>query len=190
MPFHWSAQVPIHYKRGVVKNELLRAKRISSNFEKEFRRILKTYTSARYPKYIIYNQLEIIESKFNELIPIPDWLFNEIVTLPIRIPYCKKNEVLIRKYTNKLREFTNNNIKITYSWITSKIKSLFPIKDKLSHHHNIIYKGTCNCKQIYIGETGRKEHDRLKGISEPAKHIALNPGHSFTWTQFHPDSFT
>ena len=100
----------------------------------------------------------------------------------------KKNEILIRKYINKIREFTNNNIKITYSWITSKIKSLFLFKDKFTHHHNIIYKGTCNCKQIYIGETGRnaptrwKEHDRLKGNSEPAKHIALNPGHSFTWT--------
>ena len=50
MPFHWSAQVPIHYKGGVVKNELLRAKSISSNFEKKVRRTLKTYTSAGYPK--------------------------------------------------------------------------------------------------------------------------------------------
>ena len=97
MPFHWSSRVPIHYKRGVVKNELLRAKRISSNFEEEFRRILKTYTSASYPEYIIFNQLEIIESKFNDVIPTPDWLFNEIVTLHIRIPYCKKNEIVISK---------------------------------------------------------------------------------------------
>ena len=89
MPFHCSSQVPIHYKR-VVKNELMRAKRISSNFEEEFKRILKTYTSAGYPKYIFYNQLEIIESKFNDFIPIPDWLFNEIVTLHIRMPYGKK----------------------------------------------------------------------------------------------------
>ena len=132
--------------------------------------------------------MEIIESKFNDVIPIPDWLFNEIVSLHIKIPYCKKNEIKIKKYINKLREFTNNNIKITYSWITSKIESLYPFKDKLAHHHNIIYKGTCNCKQIYIGETGMdattkwKEHDRLKGNLEPEKHIFQNSEHSFTWT--------
>ena len=114
-------------------------------------------------------------------------MFNKIVTLHIRIPYCKKNEILIRKYINKIREFTNNNIKITYSWITSKIKASFPTKDKLTNHYNIIYKGICNGNQSYLGEIGRnattrwKEHERLKGNSEPAKHIAINPEHSFTW---------
>ena len=70
-----------------------------------------------------------------------------LMKLHIRIPYCKKNEIVIRKYIDKIREFTNNKIKITYSWITPKIKPLFPIKNKLTHHHNIIYKGSCNCNK-------------------------------------------
>ena len=120
MPFYWSSQVPIHYKKGIVKNELLRAKRISSNFEKKYKRILKTYTSARYPKDFIYTQMENMESKFKDGIPAPDWLFNEIISLYMKIPYCKNIGVVIRKYINKIREFPNNNIKFSYSWIISK----------------------------------------------------------------------
>ena len=70
--------------------------------------------------------------------------------------------------------------------MTRNIKSLFPLKDKVCHKSNVVYEGTCSCGEKYIGETVRnaevrwREHDFL-GKSEPAKHVVLNSGHSFSW---------
>ena len=61
------------------------------------------------------------------------------------------------------------------------------MKDKVRHPSNVIYKGECSCKAVYIGETTRnaetrwKEHNSDSGRSEPSKHLIENPDHSFTW---------
>ena len=34
-----------------------------------------------------------------------------------------------------------------------KIIIAFPIKRSFVHKANVIYKGTCTCKEFYIGET-------------------------------------
>ena len=61
---------------------------------------------------------------------------------------------------------------------------------RLSQYLNpshVIYKGTCNCGQTYIGETARNleirvnEHSDVNGQSEPAKHIKEQPNHKFSW---------
>ena len=67
------------------------------------------------------------------------------------------------------------------------MKSLFPLKNKISHPHSVIYKDTCSCSKTYIGETLRnvvvrwKEHEYRHGKSELAKHQWENPSHSFCW---------
>ena len=48
------------------------------------------------------------------------------------------------------------------------------------HPHCIIYEGTCNCGQKYVGETDRRAHIRTRGhedvrkVSEPSKHLKLD----------------
>ena len=54
---------------------------------------------------------------------------------------------------NKLEEFTNNKVKFIDHWKTRKLKSLFPLSDRLKHKANIVYKGICPYKESYIGET-------------------------------------
>ena len=72
-------------------------------------------------------------------------------------------------------------------WDTRKIKTLFPLKDKLSHHISVIYEGVCDCGANYIGETDRNdvlriaEHEDVRLTSEPAKHLASNANHAFSW---------
>ena len=72
-------------------------------------------------------------------------------------------------------------------WNTSRIRSLFPLKDKNLHPQCLIYEGTCSCGAKYIGETDRcfhlrtGEHDDVKKSSEPAKHLKANHGHHFSW---------
>ena len=69
----------------------------------------------------------------------------------------------------------------------SKLRSLFPLKDKNLHPHYIIYRGTCSSGETYIGETERcshlrfEEHEDIKKTSEPSKHLKANQNHSFTW---------
>ena len=49
------------------------------------------------------------------------------------------------------------------------------------------YEGKCLCGRRYIGETIRNsdirwiEHESTTGKSEPAKHLADNKSHMFTW---------
>ena len=53
----------------------------------------------------------------------------------------------------KVEEYTNYKIKFRYSQKTTKLRSLFPLKDLtdlITHQANVIYKGTCTCKEFDI----------------------------------------
>ena len=65
-------------------------------------------------------------------------MFNERKTVYFRLLFCITNEQKIKSIVNKLEEFTNNN---------------FPLKDRIKHKANIVYKGTCSRKESYIRET-------------------------------------
>ena len=114
--------------------------------------------------------------------------FDERTNVHVKIPFCPKNEREIKKFLDKIKSYANFIIRILYFWLTSKVRTLFPIKDKLNHHQHVIYKGVFFCKGTYIGETPRNarirwpEHESEKGNSEPAKHLHDYPSHSFTWS--------
>ena len=88
----------------------------------------------------------------------------------------------------KLNEFTNNKLQIVYTWKTTKLRSLFRVKDKITHVSNVIYKGECSCEDTHIGESKRnavirwKEHKSNNQKSEPSKHLVQNPDHDFNWS--------
>ena len=80
-----------------------------------------------------------------------------------------------------------DTFKVYIIWSTYKIKSLFPLKDRNLHPCCVIYKGTCSCGEVYIGETERcshirfEEHEDIHKTSEPAKHLVANRTHTFQW---------
>ena len=182
---HYS-KVPLQYKQNVILGELHRAKIIGSDFNYEVSKIFKKFIRAGYSSKFISNQLEKFMFSKNDFL-IPKWMFEERINVHMKLPFCPKNEKVIRKYLDTNEEFTGFRIKVTYSWITTKVRSLFPIKNKMSHHHHVIYKGVCSSENTYIGETKRNsvvrwnEHESLSGTSEPSKHLASNPTHQFTW---------
>ena len=98
---------------------------------------------------------------------------------------CPKNEQSAYKIRSHIETFTNGKVKLEITWKTRKIKSLFPLKDRVTHKSNFIYEGKCNA--VYIGETKRnaqvcwREHDQMAGKSEPSKHVLNNIGHAFEW---------
>ena len=68
-----------------------------------------------------------------------------------------------------------------------KITTLFQLKDPIFHKANVVYKGTCTCKEFYIGEAKHNsefrwnEHCSLKKSSEVVDHLLVNPNHNITW---------
>ena len=127
----------------------------------------------------------LIEKK-DELL-IPKWLFDERKHVTICLPFSSKNEKYCAYFINKLVSFTSGKVKFNVVWNTRRIQSLFPLKDKVQHLSCIIYKGICSCGETYVGETIRNckircdEHNDVNKNSEPAKHLARNIEHEFSW---------
>ena len=196
LPPHWSSKIPKRYKRNIINGELHRAKKISSNFDKEIIRIRDKYIKAGYPLRFINSVISSFNNKNTQqrnsnndnedLNNDPNVQKSRII---INLPFCYKNEEYSKTFLSKLKSFTNNKYSFLIVWKTRKIRSLFPLKDKvnISHCSNVIYEGVCTCDNNYIGITDRnsslrfEEHNNPNNKSEPAKHLKSNDGHTFTW---------
>ena len=105
------------------------------------------------------------------------------------MPFCTENENYAKVFLSKLNNFTGNKYSFIITWKTRKVRSLFPLKDKVDFKHccNIVYEGTCSCGNNYIGITDRNsilrfnEHDNENKSSEPSKHLKANENHQFSW---------
>ena len=130
------------------------------------------YIIAGYPPKFVTSVINTCTVEKEEPI-IPPQMFDERKTPYLQLPFCKTNEQKIKSIANKLEEFTNNN---------------FPLKDRIKHKANIVYKGTCSCKESYIGETKhnakirQKEHcSNNDKKSEVDEHLLKNSGHTINW---------
>ena len=189
VPVFWSSRIPKRYKRNCIRGELHRASKISSDFEIELKRIRQKFHDVGYPNRFVESVIRdfICDVDDDELI-IPDWFFDDRVTKYIRLPFCESNEKLSKLFLQRLNTFTKDKFKFLIVWETRKIRSLFPLKDKVKHRSCVIYEGICSCGDKYIGETVRiaetrfHEHNNPEKNSEPSKHLRENPTHSFQWS--------
>ena len=62
LPFHWTSNIPKHYKNNVIIGDLYRVKNLSSNFEPDIRMIRDKYIKAGYAFGFIHS----IINSFNE----------------------------------------------------------------------------------------------------------------------------
>ena len=197
LPVPWESKVPKHYKRNTLLGELHRAKRISSNFQKEVKNIKEKFSKANFPRRFInsvvaqfnnstYNNNERNEE--DEMITPPQLFEIPKKMLFLQVPFCEANEKRSKSFLNKFYNFTNEKFKLIIRWKTRNLKSLFPLKDKDLHPACMIYKGICSCESTYVGETKRNvevrysEHNHPSGKSEPSKHLHQNINHVFTWS--------
>ena len=78
LPVHWSSTVPKRYKRNAVIGDLHRSRRISSNFEKEFKVIKRKFRNADYPPKFLNSVIrQFFTSQNNDSFIIPPDLFKE-----------------------------------------------------------------------------------------------------------------
>ena len=188
-PTHWSSQCPRRYKRNALVCELHRAYVISDNFDEEVANIRERYLNAGFPLGFINETIKQFNfSRFEEIIP-KNFFDKPVEKTEIRVslPFCRRNEALVRTFTKKFNFFVGDSINLFIIWKTSKIRMLFPLKDKNTHPCCVIYEGTCSCGEKYTGETERcfhvrtSEHEDVRKSSEPSSHLKTHPGHSFSW---------
>ena len=189
LPVHWSSQVPRNWKKNAILTSLHRAKRIASSWESEVRKIKEIFSKAAYPMWFINKTINdfIHPTSYHETILPTQW-FDDRKSINIEIPFCKSNEDETKKLINKLTFFTQGHFKFRIFWRTRKIRSLFKLKDKTNHPSSVVYYGACtSCNSAYVGESARNfsirqaEHEDTEKLSEPARHSAANPGHTFQW---------
>ena len=119
----------------------------------------------------------------NEEPIIPPLMIDERKRVCFQLPFCKTTEQKIKSIVNKLEEFTNNKVTFIYHWKTRKLKSLFPLKDRIKHKANIVYKGICSSNESYIGKAKRNAEIRWKEHysnsdkkSEVSENLLKKPG--------------
>ena len=187
LPVFWSSRIPKRYKRNAIVSELHRALKIASDFDLELTRIRQKFHDVGYPKRYVESVIRDFRQDASDDCLIPSWLFEDRPTKYVRLPFCENNEHLSKLFLQRLNGFTNDKFIFKIVWETRKIRSLLPLKDKVTHKSCVIYRGTCSCGEQYIGETVRlaeirfKEHNNPNKSSEPSKHLRNNGNHEFEW---------
>ena len=189
LPMHWSSKVPKKFKRNIINNDLHRASKISSNPEYEKEEIRKKYKNADFPKRYVESVIRQFEGKQNSH---DENKVNEEVEkpfIPVKLPFCEKNENTAKQFVSKVNEFTNNAFKICVVWQTRKVRTLFKLKDKSKYTSCVIYQGTSNDNDNikYIGETKFitthrwEQHNDPSHDSTPARYLRDHPEDRFNW---------
>ena len=144
-----------------------RAYEICSNEEekeKELTHLKKVFTEINgYPVSLVEKTLQKVKDE--RLRPVnkdnKNEEENDIKTLMIKMPYAgDKGESIIKDLNRTLKNTLPNNIRCRVVRTGTKIERKFNIKDKLEDQHksNFVYQHQCknkNCKEDYVGETGR-----------------------------------
>ena len=86
---------------------------------------------------------------------IPQWFFEERKGFTIHVPFSPSNKSFVKSFISKLIYFTNEKCKFNVVWNTRKVKSLFPLKNKVERYSCVFFRGDCSCDQNYIGQTVR-----------------------------------
>ena len=144
-----------------IRCDLHHAFRIASDFDAEVQTITQKYLEVGYPIGFIKSVInDFKNSKEEEQLIIPEWLFDQRKKVLFKLPYCPSNERDVKRFIDKIESFTNGKLKFIVLWSTRNIKSSFPLKDRVKHLSCVIYEGKCSCSRRYIGETIRNSDIR------------------------------
>ena len=142
----WVSKIPKRYKRNTISGDLHRSRKIASNFDIEIRAIKAKYNKAGYPRRFIESVIRDFITpldKDESFITPPNMFAAKKPFLLLEIPYCEQNEIASKRFIKKFHQFTGDKYDTVVKWLTKKVKSLFPLKDRNLYPSCKIYKGVC-----------------------------------------------
>ena len=176
-PTHWSSKTPKRYKRNKILGHLHRSNHISSNFSEKIRFISHKYEQVDCRNRFINSVIRQFQDRSNQsnidnfddyIIP-PNFFDIPKSFILTGLSFCENNEIKIKHFLRKFHRFTKDCFKVAIKWKTGETKTLFLLKDESIHSSFVIYKGTCSCGEIYIGETIRNSSIRWEERNDPTK---------------------
>jgi len=204
MPFHDFG--PTDWKIGTLIFFIRRAYTHSSDFSfmhEELKAITKRFRNVGYPPWLISEKInltlgKILHQEQPTLYPDPTPNSRDPESLPTRwtvlhLPWAGKIAGVIQR--NIRRTLKNDNVRVSISYKTTRLRELLPSYNtcKRQEHDsllasNVIYKYTCDCGQVYIGETERRCSVRIaehsKNTSKVMEHIEICPTAKFSVGNF------
>ena len=172
---HWGSFSPINWKQGTLKSSISRAYMICSNqslLEKELKHLKNAFNKKNgWPLWMINQVMETVKETTN----IENISTNQLDILEANndklhsliLPYTgPKDNNIIKSMNNNIQQILPNNGKTRITYTGTKLGTKFQIIDLTKNQHEfngLIYYSKCpeqNCKEDYLGETGRSLIDR------------------------------
>ena len=193
---NWEAFAPESWKISTLKMLVKRAYKICSKdyfLEMELDHLKKTFIEVnKFPHSVVkrvLRQVAIEQNQTNTTQTIEDETSVQpdqkvVITT---LPYAgKKGEDIVKEIKKHLKKYKEHNLSTRISFKAKRLSSCFNLKDKIAkkHEHNVVYEVKCpDCDHMYIGECGRRIHERFKDHAGKDKnsHVfkhTLNSGHS------------
>ena len=136
---------------------------LASNVDIEIISIKVKYNIAGYPRRFIESVIRDFFTPLDKdesfITPLNMFTVKKPFLL-LEIPYCQQKEITSKQFIKKLHQCTGDKYDIAVTWLTKKVKSLFPLEDRNLHPSCKIYKGICSCGETYVGETIRNVEER------------------------------
>ena len=138
--------------------------------DQELNFIKSQFAYSGYPHYLISEKINCTMTKmlYAHTLPPPIQKAEKESQryLPLFLPWCGDTQHHIIK---QLRFCIPNDFaRISIAYSTTKLRCLLPSFSTSSNHsqnrflfNNLVYKYTCNCGQVYIGETERRLQIRI-----------------------------
>ena len=106
----WNSQIPKRYKRNNIRGDLHRAFKVASDFDAEVQTIIQKYLEIGYPIVFIKPVInDFKNSKEEEQLIIPEWLFDQRKKILFKLPYCPSNERDIKRFIDKIESLPMEN---------------------------------------------------------------------------------
>ena len=202
----WNDFGPTDWKTGTLIGFIRRAYTHSSDFavmHVELQGITRQFRNVGYPAWLIQdkinNTLGRLLHKANPAhYPNPDKFRKDPSDLPPKwsVLFLPWSGIAAGAIVNKIRKsLPREQSRISIAYTTTRLRNLLPRYSSCSPPENkvqflcdVVYKYTCPCGQVYIGETKRRLAVRIKEHSKPKtplmEHIKGCKGSDFSPTKF------
>ena len=196
----WSSLCPTKFKRNLLKCLLDRAYRISSSYKAihlEFNSITDMLLRNGYPLHFIQNQISrFLDNKYcksNFKQKCEEHVHR--LRIILKLPFIGDHSLHVEK---ELQSFFHRHL--SHDLSLNVVHTCFKIGDMFKHKEhqpkllrsNVVYKLTCSCDSVYIGQTRRNLRARLDDHnpaansnqqSNVAKHLLENPTHFINFNE-------